>query len=325
MGIIEDLGIAGGFVNNKVWRLISLDDPQNKFIGQFQAQELTENVGAKIPETNSVGLQQPAIQWQSGETETVNFKARIYRTSPVSGSAFDALSNPVGTAFKALTGGAGALVGNGSVRDQIEKLKNLSRKNSKFGRQERFIFTYGTEIEYEVFIKSLGGIAYDDIRSDGTIRGASFEIQLLKIRPENLKLQAGVSLAAAIKTVAGVAGIFGGGGSSALTSSFRSKLINIPGASLHTIDKFVKVKQGDTFEGIAAREYGNPILGDILRRAQPDKADLKEGQQIVTIKRDEVIQIVVTPQSVALKDKIENKLLFEDYLNLRNKPSAIIV
>lgn len=324
MAIVQDLGIALGFSNNKVWSLRSLDDSNNNFTGQFQAENLTENVGAKLPETTPIGQTRPIIQFQSGETETLNFRARIFRSSPVTGSIFNALSNPVGTAFDVLAGEAGPLIANGSVRDQIEKLKQTARKNEKFGRLERFLFTYGTELQFEVFVRTVGGISYDDIRSDGTIRGASFDIQLIKIQPENLAQPAGVSVAAVLKTVAGAVTTVAGG-ISGLAALNRAKKINIPGASLHNVSKFIKVKQQDTFESIAKREYGNPLLGDVLRRAQPDKVDLSPGDTIAIVVKQEIVQIEVTPQSIALRDRPENDLLFEQFLELRNQPAALIV
>jgi len=323
LALIQDIGIASGFTTNRVWSLTGVDVPTNKYVGQFEAENLTENVGARLPEVTPIGQQQPTIQFQSGETETITFRARIYRTSPIRGSVFAALGNPVGTTFAALTGNAGPLVGNASVRDQIENLKNLARKNEKIGRPERFIFAYGTEFEFEVFVQSVGGINYDSIRSDGTIRGASFNMQLIKIRPENLVLQAGVSLAGIIKNVAGVVTTIAGG-VSGLAALNRDKKINIPGASLHNVSKFVKIKQGDTFEKIARKEYGDALLGDVLRRAQPDKVELKNADQIAIVVRDEAIQIVVTPQSIALRDRAENALLLATFLELRGSPAALI-
>lgn len=325
MSLLQELGVAGGFIKNKVWRLASLDNPQNKFIGQFQAEGLTERVRASLLETQSVNLQQPAIHWQSGDTEILAFRARIFRTSSISGVAFDAIANPLGTAFSLAAGNRGPIIDNGSVRDQIEKLKKLSRKNNVIGRPERFLFTYGTELEFEVFIKSVGNITYDDIRSDGTIRGASFEVQMTKVRADNELDRAGISLSSAIKLTGGiVTGVIGNGFSN-ITSPFRASLINIPGASLHTIDKVLRAKQGDTYEKIAAREYGNPLLGDVLRRAQPDKADLNEGDEFVTIKRQEIVQIEVTPQSIPFKDLSENKQLLRQFLELRGRPTALVI
>jgi hypothetical protein len=313
MGVGTALGQAFGFTSNKVWKLISLDDENNKFTGQFTAENLTENIGARMPETTPIGQQQPVIQFQSGETETISFKARIYRTSPVEGGF-------IGGAVNTFRGSEKST----SVRDQIELLKQMSRKNTKFGRPERFLFSIGTEIEFEVFIRSPGGIVYDDIRSDGTIRGASFNMQLVKIKPENLKSTAGVSTAARIKSVAGIATSVAGG-ISAARSIRRDKLISIPGFSVHTIDKVIKIREGDTFEKIARQQYGNPLLGVLLRVAQPDKADLNAGDEIFTLNKREILQIPVTPRSVSLKDNAENKLLLEGYLELRGKPATLII
>lgn len=322
MPIVQDLGVALGFTSNTKWSLTSLDNPNLSFTGQFAAENVVENVGARLPETTSTGQQVPVISAIGSEVETISFRARIFRTSPVAGAVFDALSDPVGTAFNVFSGGGGPLIGNGSVRDQIEMLKNFARPDSKLGRQHRFTLNIGTELQFDVFVKSPGRIAYDDIRSDGTIRGASFDMQLIKIRPENVQPESGISTAALIKTTLGVATTVAGAAAAA-------GLIDIPGASLHTIDKVIDVKEGDTFEKIAAREYGNPLLGDILRRAQPDKLDLKVSTerrlQIVTIKRNEITQIAVEPQSIPLRSNQENKQLLEEFLALRGSPTSLVI
>ena len=324
MSLLADVGIAAGFTNNKVWRLSSLDDPNNAFTGQFAAENLTENIGQNQQETTTLGQQVPLIQYSSGQVETISFRARIFRTSPISGSAFDALSNPVGTAFSALSGNAGPLVSNSSVKDQIEKLKSFARKNDELGRSERFLLQIGTEMEFEVFVKTPGGISYDEIRSDGTIRGASFNMQFTKIKQENLSTEAGVSTAAKIKAVAGVITTIAGG-ISAINSSRRDKLIDIPFGSLHTIDKEVTIKQGDTYEKIARKEYGNPQLGVILRRAQPSKLNLNPGDKIVTIKQREIVQLDDSPTAVALRRNVETETLLDEYLSARGKPSTVII
>lgn len=329
MPIVGDLGIALGFSNNKVWRLSSLDDPNFKFTGQFAAENLTENVGVRQSEVVAPQQSTPLIQFGSGEVETIKFRARIFRTSPVAGSAFDALSNPVGTAFAALQGQAGPLVSNGSVKDQIELLKRFARKEGDeaspaYGRQHRCLLQIGTEFSYEVFCRSPGGISYDDIRSDGTIRGASFEMEFVKIKTENLSQQAGVSTAAKIKTVLGVVTTVAGG-ISAINATRRDKLVNIPGGSLHRIDKFFTAKAGDTYEKVAAREYGNPMLGVTLRSAQPDKIDLKPNDKYFTVNRREILQIPIEPRSVALREGVESKALLEAFLALRGKPSSVVI
>lgn len=324
MPLVGDLGVALGFANNKKWTLTSLDDTSLKFTGQFPAENLTENVGVRQNESTTPGQATPLIQFSSGEVETISFRARIFRTSPVAGSAFDALSNPVGTAFAALSGNAGPLVSNGSVKEQIDLLKRFSQKDEKLGRGHRCILTIGTELKFEVFCRSVGGITYDDIRSDGTIRGASFDIQFVKIDPNNQVKEAGVSTAAKIKTVLGVVTTVAGG-ISVINATRRDKLVNIPGGSLHTIDKFLRAKQGDTYEKVAAREYGNAMLGVTLRLAQPDKPELKENDEYLTISRREIVQIPIEPRAVALRPNTETKLLLDAYLALRGQPASIVV
>ena len=324
VGASGALGFALDAFANKAWKLTSCDDPTNKFVGQFAAENVTENLGAQQQQTTSVGQQQPLIQFGAGEVETITFRARIFRASPISGAAFDALSNPVGTGISALQGNAGPLIGNGSVKDQIERIKSFSRKNFDLGRPERFLLQIGTEMEFEVFVRSPGGIVYDEIRSDGTIKGASLDINCVKTKPENLAQDAGVSTAAKIKAVAGVLTTVAGG-ISAIRSSRRDKLIDIPFGSLHTIDKFIVMKLGDTFESIALQEYGNANLGVILRNAQPDKLNVQPGEEIATVKKNEIVQIPITPTAVPLRDNAENKLLLEGFLALRGKPANLIV
>ena len=80
-----------------------------------------------------------------------------------------------------------------------------------------------------------------------------------------------------------------------------------------------------TFESIALQEYGNANLGVILRNAQPDKLNVQPGEEIATVKKNEIVQIPITPTAVPLRDNAENKLLLEGFLALRGKPANLIV
>lgn len=322
--IVGDLGVALGYTNNKGWTIQSLDDSSFKFSGQFPAENLTEGTGVNQSETVAPQQSTPLIQFGSGEIETIKFRARIYRASSVAGAAFDALSNPVGTAINTIQGTQGDAISNGSVRTQIEHLKKFAAKSEKLGRQHRCLLSIGTEMQFEVFVKSPGGISYDDVRSDGTLKGASFDMEFIKLKTEALKSEAGVSVAAQIKTIIGVITTISGG-ISAISTTRRDKLINIPGGSLHRIDKFLTAKQGDTYEKVAAREYGNPMLGVLLRTAQPDKIELRAETKYVTVKQRELVQIPIEPSSVALRDGVEQKALLEAFLSLRGKSSSTVI
>ncbi len=176
-------------------------------------------------------------------------------------------------------------------------------------------------MEFEVFVRSVGGIVYDDIRSDGTIRGATLQITLEKIKNENAADVAGTSLASLITSTLGIVSTIAGAASFAATKN----AINIPGGSLHTTGKTIVAKQGMSFESIALKEYGNPLLGDILRRAQPEKANLKPGDKVILVKKEEILQMRVTPQAVALRNNQTNRTLMQEFLALRGAPATIIV
>ena len=94
---------------------------------------------------------------------------------------------------------------------------------------------------------------------------------------------------------------------------------------MHTIDRTRLVHSGDTFERIAQQEYGVAILGDVLRRVQPDKANLVVGDKVILIEAAEINNIDVTPQSTALKLTQENNALREEFLTLRNRKTTIFV
>ena len=72
--------------------------------------------------------------------------------------------------------------------------------------------------------------------------------------------------------------------------------------------KEIIVKQGETFEHIAQKHYGDAHVGDILRRAHYNKplneikSSLETGDVVDLVADDEIFGIAVTPQSIALKD-----------------------
>lgn len=320
MGLLNEVGTALGFAANRVWKLASIDrqgDQEHEFAAQFTAEGLTEDVGAKLGQEQPLGSEQPGIHLISNDSNTIKFRAKIFRTSPVEGLVFDALADPVGTAFG---GGNPAF---GSVKLQIDKLKSFSQKDAELGRLERFLFTWGVEMAFEVLVHSVGGIRYDELRSDGTIRGASFEITMEKIKQRKDLENSDISLAAQIKTTLGIVTTVAGAASS-LGAFGDESFVDIPGGSPHRVTKRVVAKAGDTFESIARREYGNATLGEVLRRAQPELLDLKAGDTVKLIRRAEALQIALTPQSIALRDRPENFALVEGFLALRGKKAAVV-
>ncbi len=289
MSFLQVIGELLGLSDSKGWTLVGQDTGFDvEFEGQFTAENVEETVGANLGETTTVGKQQPDLQWLNGDSDLVTFTTRIWATNSLK-----------------------------NIKQQIELLKSFARRNEKLKRAPLFLFTSGTEMGFTCFVKGVK-LKYDELRTDGALRGAVIDLTLQKVE-EKITKDAGASLASQIKfaagIIAGVAGIAG----------VVKKLVNIPGGSLHTIDRSVDVKQGMTFESIAAAEYGNPLYGDILRRTQPGLANLKVGDKVQLVEAAEIGLIPVTQQSVSLKNTQEVLTLRDEYMAMRNRKTTIFI
>lgn len=290
MSFLEVVGELFGYSANKGWSLLG-QDPQVRnleFRGDFIAENMSEQVGSRFGEQNSLNKERPNFQWLSGEAEAFTFNTKIW--------ARDSFT---------------------SVKPTIELLKSMARRNKELKRSPVFLFTAGTEIGFTCFVRGVK-FDYDELKADGSIQGAVVAITLQKI-DETVVEAAATSLAAQIKQAAGIVSAAAG------VASIVGRVRQIAGFSVHTIGRTVVVKSGDTFEAIAQREYGNALLGDILRRAQPEKFDLQIGDKIFLIEGSEARQIPVTPQAIALKETIENKALNDEFFELRNRTTTIFV
>lgn len=279
----EFLGFQG-----KTWAIEAQNASKTKFTGQFIAQNLEETSGSFLQDTNALNKAEPRIQWISGETTTLRFTGRIFAT--------DSLENN---------------------KQSFNQLKGFIKRDKKLGRPPKLTLTIGTDLEYVCYLKGLR-FKYDEIRNDGSIRGAVIEFEF-EVLSENLDKVTPRSTATNIKFLAGLA-------TTSLGIGSRLKgVINIPGGSLHTVGRTIIAKQGDTFESISAKEYGRALLGDILRRAQPNLANLVPGDEVTLVESAEIRNIEITPQSTALVRTQENAALLDLKLAARNRPTRIFV
>lgn len=287
MALLDIIGEVVGLSSNKLWTLEMIDPPNTKFSGQFLAENTTENIGSRINTQQSLNADSSNKQWVGGQDNTFTFNARIY-----------------------------ALDGVKDVASKIAKLKSFTKKRDDLSRAPMFIFSLGTQLSFSCLVATVGGIRYDELRSDGTLRGATFSIELSII--DEKQTDGSVSLASKIKNVGGII-------SSAVGFASGFDLINIPGGSLHTIGRTATAKDGDTFESIAALEYGDALVGDVLRRANVEIFNIQAGDDVVLVDRQEIFQIEVTPQSNALKDEEQRDILRQEFLELRGQSKTVFI
>lgn len=275
------------------WRLKMIDPPYTSFVGQFRAENLVEQVGAKINDIESLNKQDSEKVWVGGEPGTISFVTRVWATSSTK-----------------------------TVRTSIELLRSFTKRDDVLKRAPLFVFTSGVDLRFNVFVKSVGGIRYENARNDGTIRGAEFQMTMLvvdKLPSQDIT----TSLSSFVKTglgliqstVSGWAGL--------------SKTVEVPGGSLHIKGKQIIVKDGQTFEHIARQEYGDASLGDILRRVYFNnprnsiKNSLQAGDYIDIIDPEDIRTISVTPQSISLKDTKINISNIKNHFELRSQERTI--
>ena len=178
MAFGDVVGELFGFSANKAWSLIGDDAKFSdvEFEGQFTAQNFVEGGGdASLGEASSINKEAPNFQFLSNEGEIVTFEARFYATD----------------SFK-------------NIKQQIELLRSFKKRDKDLKRPPKFLFTFGTEIQFTCFVTKVR-FAYDELRSDGSIRGVVASITLQKLDQTLQGTEAAAtSLASQIKFAAGV-------------------------------------------------------------------------------------------------------------------------
>lgn len=233
-----------------LWHMIveeNVDDPDlregTRITGQFPAEEFTRQLGSNVGEGGGFSRSAPLIQWLGGKLEVISFKTRLFSEHSKSNTAANKLRI-------------------------LEKLAN--KAHAPLNRPPTVRFFWGRAIPGGVscIVEDIGGVAYDDLRPDGSIRGASLSITLKRYTPYLMER-------------------------SIVSPDARTPVY--------------VTKPGDTYEMIAARKYGDPMLGVPLRQQNPrypfDKwaprhyADLEPNNMIKLLPKRDLDSVKIKPKS----------------------------
>jgi len=218
------------------WKLEVLDDPTQYVEGQFIPTELEEGIATEFAFTSGFGAEYPVTQWTNGKLDTIAFTARLYAASIAE-----------------------------SITSKLETLKSFTRKDPDRRSPPPLLFTWGREISMQCVCPSIGGIRYDDIKIDGTIRGCVLQIQLVRYEEYEVAVE---------------------------------ELTN--GESFIHF-----AKDGDTFESIAAYYFEQPSWGDLIRRRNPQFVNLSPGDKVEIPEAWVLRTEQVTPQSIPFERTAE--------------------
>lgn len=162
-----------------------------------------------------------------------------------------------------------------SVDNQLNLLKSWVRRDFLLERPPLLSFTVGDgHVQMEkCFLQSLSGITYERPTAFGALRHVTFTVNLRKFTDFELpKFQ----LPGVGAVLGAVAGAFGD-------------------------TRFHTAKRGDYYESLTQLEYDDALLGDLIRRRNPDKPNIQIGDVIALPTASTIQGQQVTQQSVPLK------------------------
>lgn len=234
-------GGGGAGFDPKLWTIFDQDRGE-AIVGQFVAQSVVKNVSANIASSSSYNAQFPILQWVSGELETVSFTAKLW--------AVDS------TDF--------------SVDDRLERLEALVKRQSDLKRPPICSFSLGDvpSLSIDCLVRSLGGITYDEVREDGTLRGVTLQIALERFVEFEIE---------------------------ATDPSKPEEFTRIR-----------RARSGDSYESIAADEYADAELGILLRQLNPrglgmDLTDLRAKDPVHVFPESYLRTLEIEPEFHAFK------------------------
>lgn len=263
------------------WTLVSADAKSPTLEGQFEAQNLVENISGAWAQHATLGLTQPILQFLGGELETITLDVKVF-------ARFDPI-------FKSLKGPLSLADEDFDVGDLVEVIRNLPRANPDLGRPEVWIFAIGEQFTQRVIVKSVGGIRYDRFRpmkplgaGGGEIRGVLCSFELWRYEPYSV---------------------------STLTGAAESLV--------------TPTKEGETYEHVAGRVHGDPLLGESLRRRNPDRRTLVAGD-LVHVPEARILRresLPLTPQSLFLRTGEAQRALLVDAIDIHGgtTPSHVVL
>jgi len=206
--------------------------------GQFEPEDLTENIGTNYSQTTALNRAHPITQFISGNLETMTFTATLWNRDVLFGEA----------------------------NDQLELLKKWARRDDRLGRPAIMKFWVGDGMATvaQCTIASLGGIKYKRPTMGGLLKGVELSITLNRYENFNLKGDVGET-------------------------------------------RYHTVADGDYYELLTAKEYGSPMMGDIIRKRNPDKPALRVAEIVKFPAKDKFRKDRVEPKSIPLQGSFKRR------------------
>lgn len=226
--------------------------------GDFEAENVTRNVSVSFVDHHTLSKESPITQYLHGNSDTLSFDGRFF-VDP-------AVFSLTGLPFGALGAGVGlvpdtGITGRYSLRpsEKMEILEKWASVDPDLNRPAIVLFSIGDgELSQTSVIESISNIVYDRPLLTGEIRGISFSLTLKQFVP------------------------------------FDIDLANLPPPRT----RYHHTKAFEYYELLAASEYGDPLLGDVVRKEHPDQSILYTGDVVKLPSLAAIQSTSVIPRSI---------------------------
>lgn len=155
------------FTSFRVWHMLNQDTLQG-LTGQFEAENLQENIGSAYIERWTLNRKKAILQFLHGVTPTITFQGRLYN---------ETVMGPRIAGIPILS----------DVRHDLQTLKEWSQRDALFGRPPIITFWVGDSfLSMDCVIESLTP-TYDKPGALGRFKGATFQVTLREYTPYDIK------------------------------------------------------------------------------------------------------------------------------------------
>jgi hypothetical protein len=222
--------------NFKIWNLRNLDTGQT-LQGQFEAENVSRDVGANWGQFTSLNRQNPILQFLNGAAEKVSFDGRLFRNH-----ALDT-----------------------SPEVKLDLLVSWTKIDPSLRRPPVLQFWVGDgHVMINCVIVSIQ-TSYQRPDFFGGLRDCTFSVSLLEFSTFSLD-------------------------------------------DAEEVDtRYARARERDYFELLAFEEYGNPMIGDVIRKAHPALQSLEPGDIVKLPSIEGVRTVQVTQTSIPLKTAFGRK------------------
>lgn len=158
----------------------------------------------------------------------------------------------------------------GNLQNVLDTFDYLVNKDDKLLRPPTGTFTYGLNINFECIVEEITNVQLSEVKKDGRLRSIRAHFKLREYVPFDFEES---------------------------------------GAPINGETRFVHARDGDTYEHLAEREYGDALKGEVLRQRGKAVVDIEPNDVVALLDPDhpDILKTVQT-QSIPLQSGSEEAI-----------------